>query len=125
MSFSRKYLGIPYGLFLILFVAAPLFVLVYYAFTNGQGQFSMVNLQNFFTDPNTLGTLCYSLVLAFVATAVCLIIAYPVAYILSQSKLKRKAVILNVKLIHIGITKSRSITAFLFNLLCESIYATG
>ena len=82
MSFSRKYLGIPYGLFLILFVAAPLFVLVYYAFTNGQGQFSMVNLQNFFTDPNTLGTLCYSLVLAFVATAVCLIIAYPVAYIL-------------------------------------------
>ena len=24
MSFSRKYLGIPYGLFLILFVAAPL-----------------------------------------------------------------------------------------------------
>ena len=86
MSFSRKYLGIPYGLFLILFVAAPLLVLVYYAFTNGQGQFSMVNLQNFFTDPNTLGTLCYSLVLAFVATAVCLIIAYPVAYILSQSK---------------------------------------
>ena len=80
MSFSRKYLGIPYGLFLILFVAAPLLVLVYYAFTNGQGQFSMVNLQNFFTDPNTLGTLCYSLVLAFVATAVCLIIAYPVAY---------------------------------------------
>ena len=79
MSFSRKYLGIPYGLFLILFVAAPLLVLVYYAFTNGQGQFSMVNLQNFFTDPNTLGTLCYSLVLAFVATAVCLIIAYPAA----------------------------------------------
>ena len=75
MSFSRKYLGIPYGLFLILFVAAPLLVLVYYAFTNGQGQFSMVNLQNFFTDPNTLGTLCYSLVLAFVATTVCLIIA--------------------------------------------------
>ena len=35
MSFSRKYLGIPYGLFLILFVVAPLLVLVYYAFTNG------------------------------------------------------------------------------------------
>ena len=111
MSFSRKYLGIPYGLFLILFVAAPLFVLVYYAFTNGQGQFSMVNLQNFFTDPNTLGTLCYSLVLAFVATAVCLIIAYPVAYILSQSKLKRKAVILLLFVMPMWINFTLRITA--------------
>jgi spermidine/putrescine transport system permease protein len=58
MSFSRKYLGIPYGLFLILFVAAPLLVLVYYAFTNGQGQFSMVNLQNFFTDPKGFQDIC-------------------------------------------------------------------
>ena len=94
MSFSRKYLGIPYGLFLILFVAAPLFVLVYYAFTNGQGQFSMVNLQNFFTDPNTLG-----------------IIAYPVAYILSQSKLKRKAVILLLFVMPMWINFTLRITA--------------
>ena len=111
MSFSRKYLVIPYGLFLILFVAAPLLVLVYYAFTNGQGQFSMVNLQNFFTDPNTLGTLCYSLVLAFVATAGCLIIAYPVAYILSQSKLKRKAVILLLFVMPMWINFTLRITA--------------
>ena len=58
LKFSRKQLGIPYGLFLILFVAAPLIVLFYYAFTNGEGQFSIANLQSFFTDPNTLGTLC-------------------------------------------------------------------
>ena len=95
----------------LLFVAAPLLVLVYYAFTNGQGQFSMVNLQNFFTDPNTLGTLCYSLVLAFVATAVCLIIAYPVAYILSQSKLKRKAVILLLFVMPMWINFTLRITA--------------
>ena len=99
MSFSRKYLGIPYGLFLILFVAAPLFVLVYYAFTYGQGHFSMVNLQNLFKDPNTL------------ATAVCLIIAYPVAYILSQSKLKRKAVILLLFVMPMWINFTLRITA--------------
>ncbi len=29
-TFSRKYLGIPYALFLALFVAAPLIVLLYY-----------------------------------------------------------------------------------------------
>ena len=89
---SRKQLGIPYGIFLLLFVAAPLLVLIYYAFTNGQGQFTVSNLCNFFTDPNTLGTLCYSFALAFVVTIVCLLIAYPVAYILAQSEIKRKAV---------------------------------
>ena len=41
ISFSRKSLGIPYALFLVLFVVAPLFVLIYYAFTNGQGQFTL------------------------------------------------------------------------------------
>ena len=57
--FSRKQLGIPYGILLILFVAAPLLVLFYYAFTNGSGQFTLGNLSGFFTDPNTLGTLVY------------------------------------------------------------------
>lgn len=61
-GFSRKRLAIPYGIFLVLFVAAPLIVLLYYAFTNGSGQFSLANLNNFFTDPNTLGTLCYSFI---------------------------------------------------------------
>ena len=33
MRFSRKTLGIPYGVFLLLFVVAPLLVLFFYAFT--------------------------------------------------------------------------------------------
>ena len=91
--FSQKRLGIFYGLFLLVFVAAPLLVLFYYAFTDGTGKFSTGNLTHFFTDPNTLGTLCYSFVLALVVTAVCLVIAYPVDYILAQSNIKRKSVI--------------------------------
>ncbi len=52
-TFSRKYLGIPYAVFLLLFVVAPLVVLIYYAFTNGQGEFTFQNLTGFFSDPNT------------------------------------------------------------------------
>ena len=96
MVFSRKQLGIPYALFLILFVVAPLFVIIYYAFTNGSGQFTISNLTDFFTNPNTLGTLCYSFVLAFTTTCVCLLIAYPVAYILARSEWKAKSIILMV-----------------------------
>ena len=86
--FSRKQLCIPYAAFLIIFVIAPLLVVLYYAFTNGQGRFTLENLVGFFTSQNTIGTLCYSLAIALTTTAVCLIIAYPVAYILARSKMK-------------------------------------
>ena len=109
--FSTKQLGIPYGIFLILFVAAPLLVLFYYAFTNGSGQFTLGNLSGFFTDPNTLGTLVYSLMLAVVVTIVCLLVAYPVAYILAQSNLKRKSVILMLFILPMWINFTLRITA--------------
>lgn len=92
--FSRKQLCIPYAAFLILFVIAPLIVVFYYAFTNGEGKFTFDNLIGFFTSSNTIGTLCYSLAVALTTTVVCLLIAYPVAYILAKSSMKRKSVLL-------------------------------
>lgn len=111
MSFSRKSLGIPYLLFLAIFVVAPLFVLIYYAFTNGQGQFSLNNLTNFFTNPNTLGTLGYSFAVAIVTTVFCLLLAYPTAYILATSKLKAKSVIIMIFIMPMWINFSLRITA--------------
>ena len=92
--FAKSGLGIPYALFLLLFVVAPLFVLLYYAFTNGQGQFTVQNLAAFFTSPNTIGTLAYSFALAVVTTCVCVLLAYPIAYILARSNMRHKSVIL-------------------------------
>ena len=111
MRFSRKNLGIPYAVFLLLFVVAPLIVIVIYAFTNGQGQFTLENLTGFFTDPNTMGTLFYSLAIAFVTTAVCLLLAYPIAYILAMSELKTKSVIVMVFVLPMWINFSLRITA--------------
>lgn len=71
----------------------------------------MVILADFFTDPNTLGTLVYSLVLAVVVTIVCLLVAYPVAYILAQSNLKRKSVILMLFILPMWINFTLRITA--------------
>lgn len=110
-TFSRKSLGIPYALFLLLFVVAPLIVLIYYAFTNGQGEFTLANLTGFFTNPNTLGTLCYSFGIATVTTLVCLALAYPVAYILASGNLKRKSVILMLFVMPMWINFSLRITA--------------
>ena len=111
IAFSRKSLGIPYGIFLVLFVVAPLLVLFYYAFTNGSGQFTLANLTGFFTDPNATGTLCYSLAIAFCTTIVSLAVAYPLAYVLATSKLKAKSVIIMIFVMPMWINFSLRITA--------------
>lgn len=111
MRLSRKTLGIPYGLFLLLFVVLPLLVLFYYAFTNGKGEFTVENLTGFFTDPNTLGTLVYSLAISVVTTALCLALAYPVAYALATSKLKSKTVVIMIFVAPMWINFSLRITA--------------
>ena len=111
LSFSSKCLCIPYALFLLVLVIAPLLVLFYYAFTDGQGQFTVANLTGFFTNPNTVGTLCYSFALAIVTTAVCLLLAYPIAYILAFSNMKSKSVILMLFLLPMWINFSLRITA--------------
>lgn len=92
--FSRKQLCIPYAAFLLIFVIAPLVIVLYYAFTNGEGRFTLNNFTEFFTSPNTIGTLCYSMAVAVCTTIVCLVIAYPTAYILAKSKLKKKTILL-------------------------------
>jgi spermidine/putrescine transport system permease protein len=111
LRFSRKQLCIPYALFLVLFVVAPLLVIIYYAFTNGEGQFTVANLQGFFTDPNTIGTLLYSFALAIVTTIVCLLIAYPIAYVLARSSIRRKNVIVMMFVLPMWINFTLRITA--------------
>ena len=44
LHFSRKLLAIPYALFLAVFVVAPLLIIVYYAFTDADGNFTLKNI---------------------------------------------------------------------------------
>lgn len=111
LRFSRKQLCIPYALFLICFVIAPLIVIIYYAFTNGEGKFSTKNLIDFFSSPNTIGTLAYSLALAIVTTLVCLLLAYPIAYILARSEIKHKSVVIMIFVMPMWINFTLRITA--------------
>jgi len=85
-GFSRKQLCIPYALFLIMFVIIPLFVVVYYAFTGTDGSFTFANFTAFFTDKAKISTLLISILVALLVTVICLLISYPVAYILSKMK---------------------------------------
>ena len=110
-GFSRKHLAIPYAAFLILFVIAPLLIILYYAFTNATGQFSVSNFIGFFTDSNTLGTLVYSATLSLTTTAVCLLFAYPLALILARGGIKKRNVFLLLFIMPMWINFTLRITA--------------
>lgn len=94
IGFSRKQLCIPYGLFLALFVVMPLLLIVFYAFTDQNGTFSFDNFVRFFTSTTTISTLIISMLIALATTVICIIIAYPVAYILARSNLNKGGTLL-------------------------------
>lgn len=94
ISFSRKYLSVPYGLFLILFVVLPFLLILYYAFTSKTGNFSFENFVDFFSNPTSVSTLFISFIIAIITTGLCILIGYPVAYILSKIKAKKGFILL-------------------------------
>ena len=94
IQFSRKQLCIPYAVFLALFVIVPMLLILFYAFTGTDGRFTFENFLNFFTSTAKLSTLLMSFTIAIITTAFCLVIAYPVAYIIANCNLKNKSVLL-------------------------------
>ncbi len=91
---SRKDLCIPYGLFLGMFVIVPLLFIVAYAFTDANGNISLDNFARFFSNQTSLTTLLISIGLGVLTTLICLLIAYPLAYILARSNLNKGGVLL-------------------------------
>lgn len=107
----KKHLVIPYVLFLLLFVILPLVVILYYGFTDGNGNISIDNFIHFFSNTKTMGTLVYSLVIAGLTTFFCLLIAYPVAFILAKGEYCRKHSFLMVFVLPMWINFTLRITA--------------
>ncbi|MBQ2717525.1 MAG: ABC transporter permease [Clostridia bacterium] len=94
LRFSRKHLGIPYIIFLSVFVILPLVLIVLYAFTDSEWHFTLNNFADFFLRSGNLKVLAISFGLALLTTVICILIAYPVAYVLAQSKLKASGIYL-------------------------------
>ena len=109
--FSREKLAIPYVIFLVLFVVFPLLVVVYYAFTNGDGNISFANFIRFFQNGKTLGTLIYSIVIALITTIICLLMAYPVAFILAKGEYAKRHTFLMLFVLPMWINFTLRITA--------------
>ena len=90
----------PYSIWSALFVVVPLAFIAYYAFTDNQFAFTTENITRFFTatsnivqeDGFSVEVRTYLLIfmrsvkLAVISTIICLLLGYPMAYIMSRAK---------------------------------------
>ena len=103
----------PYSLWALLFILVPLVFVAYYAFTDNNFQFTLENVQRFFTatssvlqeDGSSAEVHTYllifwrSLKLAVISTVICLVLAYPLAYIMARAKPRTQKIFLTIIMI--------------------------
>ena len=92
--FSRKHFVIPYVVLLAFFVIVPLFIMIVRSFISYDGSFTFNNYAAFFGVAGNWIIMGRSFYTAALVTVVCLLLAYPVAYILSNPKFNRSTVII-------------------------------
>ena len=90
----KKCLSYPHLAWLAVFVIAPIVLVLLYSVnvltTGGSSAFSLENYVNFF-DVTYMKIFAYSLWIALLSTFFCLILGYPVAYILAKRERERAA----------------------------------
>lgn len=81
-SLGNRLVASPYLLWSVLFIVAPMFFVIYYSFTNSAGAFTFENITELakYTD-----TFLRSIWFGVLATIICLVLAYPIAYIIAQT----------------------------------------
>lgn len=103
----------PYSLWAAIFILVPLFFVAYYAFTDDNFRFTTENITRFFTATSNIteddGTLrevrTYlvifgrSLKLAVISTAICLLMGYPMAYIMARASARAQKVLVTLIMI--------------------------
>ena len=79
---SRKP-SIPYIIWMVVFTLIPIVMIGFTAFTDKQGNFTLDSFVNAFYYTNVF---IKSLWIALISTAICLVLAYPVAYLVTKMK---------------------------------------
>lgn len=82
---NLAHLATPYVIWMALFVVAPIIMVVIYAFSSASGGFS---LDNFMKMGTYAIVFTRSFKLAAIATMICLLIGYPVSYMMSKEGLQ-------------------------------------
>lgn len=78
-----RFFAAPYLVWMVVFIVVPLLMVAYFAFTDKDGNFTLDNVASAGQYTNIF---VRSIWLAIIATIICLVIAYPLAFLLSRMK---------------------------------------
>ena len=111
-GFVHRLILAPYSLWALLFILVPLAFVAYYAFTDSNFNFTLDNISRFFTATSTISEgettkevhtylLIFgrSLKLAAISTLICLLMGYPMAYIISRAGSRTQRVLITLIMI--------------------------
>lgn len=86
-----KVLSLPYLVWMFIFILVPILMVAFFAFTNEDGSVTIKHISDVGQYANIF---VRSIWLALIATAICLVIAYPIAYILSRMEKHKQGTML-------------------------------
>lgn len=91
----KKWFSYPYLLWMTIFIIVPLFIIIVYGLTSKDGGFTFSNI-GLITSEINRRALWLSLKLSIISTLICLILAYPLAIILQNLKIKSNSFIVMI-----------------------------
>ncbi|MGN1148243.1 MAG: ABC transporter permease [Lachnospiraceae bacterium] len=89
---NKKMLSLPYLFWCAAFIIIPLCMVVYYGLTDKTGTFTLANIAAIASAEHSKA-LWYSILLSLASTIICLLLAYPLAMILSNMNVNQHSFI--------------------------------
>lgn len=86
-TIGKRLLNLPCIVWSAIFIIVPLFIVVYYTFSDSAGGFTLQNIYELGLYKDVFIT---SVIYALIATAICLLLSYPFAYFLSKISVNRQ-----------------------------------
>ena len=97
-ALGRSLLAGPYLLWMTGFILIPLCLILWYGLTDRDGALTLANVLAI-ADPEHAKALWLSLGLCLVSTLICLVLAYPLAYIMARAKPRTQKIFLTIIMI--------------------------
>ena len=90
---KKKILAAPYLVWMAVFIVVPLIMVAYFALTDNAGKFTKKNISDVGQYANIF---VRSIWLSVIATAICLVVAYPVSFLLSRMEKHKQGTMLMI-----------------------------
>ena len=114
-SALARFAAAPHMLWSVLFIVAPLIFVIYFAFTNVNGEFTLENISMLSTYSKTF---VLSLLFSLIATVICLLVGYPLAYFIARMSPRKQRLFITMVMIPMWISlliRTYSLMALLDN----------